>query len=45
MKSKILTKLQDWNENAQARRRVKIFMLFCAAQKRMILLNKIIFLK
>ena len=54
MKSKFLTKLKDWNENAQAQGKSMyyriffssvIFMLFCAAQENMILLNKIIFMK
>ena len=56
MKSKFLTKLKDVNENAQAQGKNMhsallnffssvFFMLFCAAQERMILLNNIIFMK
>ena len=54
MKSKFLTKLKDVNENAQAQEKdmhcwiffsSEIFMYFCVAQKRMIFLNKMIFVK
>ena len=54
MKFKFLTKLKDWNGNAQAQEKKTciteffssvIFMRFCAAQERTILLNTLIFFK
>ena len=54
MKSKFLTKLKDWNGNAQAQEKKTciteffssvIFMRFCAAKERTILLNTLIFFK